>query len=117
MVVSHISLHSLCLQDLASTWQLEMGVGHWGAFSQHNCLSGVWQGLMSFSKDAVQELDLTLSAPPEELQGGSATEARKSNEKDTPMGPPCLMPRDWGAVLEELLGGRWVMGVEKEMWL
>lgn len=53
--------------------------------------------------------------------GGEATEARKPNEKGTPMGPSCLMPRDWGAVLAELLGGRRVMGVrvrmEKEMWL
>lgn len=70
------------------------GGGALGGFSQHNCLSGAWQGLVYFSKDAVQEFDLTLSASPEELQGDSTTEARKSNEKGTPMGPSCLRPRD-----------------------
>lgn len=39
MVVSHISLHPLCLQYLASTSQLEMGAGHWeGSHSTTACL-------------------------------------------------------------------------------
>lgn len=39
MIVPYISLHPLCLQYLASTWQLEMGAGLWeGSHSTAACL-------------------------------------------------------------------------------